>query len=219
MGTQKSVSRAETLGVGGLNLPMKKDKHWANLYSQRIRQAITRKQIKRNRRKRKRTRAGRRLARAAARLARERQKAALIKVATYNVRSLSGKRANGYGRDEVVLHETAAKTVAVLEIQKTRRPGWTVSTAAGYRVFYSGLVQDEQQGVALAVKESICKTTKFTREDVNERLMPMRFEMSGQNQAVNFVVGYAPTEPIDSEKKPAFWHRLDRLVQRIPKKE
>ena len=49
-------------------------------------------------------------------------------------------------------------------------------------------------------KESICKTSKFTREDVNERLVPMRFEMSGQHQAANFVVGYAPTEPSDSEE-------------------
>ena len=46
--------------------------------------------------------------------------------------------------------------------------------------------------------------------------MSRRFEMSGQHQAVNFVVGYAPTEPSDSEKKRAFWHRLDSLVQRIP---
>ena len=86
-------------------------------------------------------------------------------------------------------------------------------------MFYSGSTQGGQHGVALAVKESICKTFKFTREDVNERLMSMRFEMSGQHQAVNFVVGYAPTEPSDSEKKRAFWHRLDSLVQRIPKKE
>ena len=80
------------------------------------------------------------------------------------------------------------------------RPGRTVSTAAGFRVFYSGSTQGGQHGVALAVKESICKTSKFTREDVNERLMSMRFEMSGQHQAVNFVVGYAPTEPSDSER-------------------
>ena len=33
VGTHKSVDGAETLGVGGLNLPMKKDKHRANLYS------------------------------------------------------------------------------------------------------------------------------------------------------------------------------------------
>ena len=84
-------------------------------------------------------------------------------------------------------------------------------------MFYSGSTQGGQHGVALAVKESICKTSKFTREDVNERLMSMRFEMSGQHQVVNFVVGYTPTEP--SDKKRAFWHRLDSLVQRIPKKE
>ena len=117
-----------------------------------------------------------------------------------------------------MLHEAAAKNISVLGIQETRRPGRTVSTAAGFCVFYSGSTQG-QHGVALAVKESICKTSKFTREDVNERLMSMRFEMSGQHQAVNFVVGYAPTEPSDSEKKRAFWHSLDSLVQRIPKKE
>ena len=83
---------------------------------------------------------------------------------------------------------------------------------------YSGSTQGEQQGVALAVKESICKTSKFAREDVNEHLMSMRFEMSGQHQAVSFVVGYAPSEPRDSEKRRAFWHRLDSLVQQIPKK-
>ena len=117
-----------------------------------------------------------------------------------------------------MLHETAAKNIAVLGIQKTRRPGWTVSTAAKYRVFYSGSVEGGQQGVALAVEESICKTSKLTREDINERLIPIHFEMSGQHQAVNFVVRYAPTESSDSEKERAFWHRLDSLVQQIPKK-
>ena len=135
MGTHKSVDGAETLGVGGLNLPTKKDKHRANLYSQRVQQAIHKKQIKRSRRKRKRGRAGRRLARAAARLTRERQKEALVKIATNNVRSLSVKGVSGYGRDEVVLHEAAAKNIAVLGIQETKRPGRTVSTAAGLRVF------------------------------------------------------------------------------------
>ena len=136
VGTHKSVDGAETLGVGGLNLPMKDDKHRANLYSQRVQRAIQKKQIKRSKRKRKRGRAGRRLARAAARLTRERLKAALVKVATYNVRSLSVKGANSHGRDEVVLHEAAAKNIAVLGILETRRPGRTVSTAAGFRVFY-----------------------------------------------------------------------------------
>ena len=104
VGTHKSVDGAETPGVRGLNLPAKKDKHRVNIYSKRVQQAIEKKQIKRSRRKRKtRGRAGRRLARAAARLTRERQKAASVKAATYNVRSLSVEGATGYGRDEVVL--------------------------------------------------------------------------------------------------------------------
>ena len=79
VGTCKSVGRTETLGVGELNIPMKKGKHRANLYSQRVHHAIKRKQIKRSRRKRERSRSGRRLARAVARLARERQQATLVK--------------------------------------------------------------------------------------------------------------------------------------------
>ena len=79
-------------------------------------------------------------------------------------------------------------------------------------MFYNGSVQGGQQGVALVVKESIYKTSKFTKEDVDERLMSTRFE-SGQHQAVNFVVRYTPTEPSDSEKKRAFWHTAHSLVR------
>ena len=45
VGTHKSVDGAETLGVGGLNLRMKKGKHRANLYSQRVQQAIHKKKM------------------------------------------------------------------------------------------------------------------------------------------------------------------------------
>ena len=137
------MGEAETLGVVGLNLSMEKDKHRANLYSQRVQQAKDKKQIERSRRKRKRSRAGRRLARAAIRLTRERQKTALVKVATYNVRRrLSLKEANDYGRDEVVLHEAAANHIAVLGIQERgdqsgqplQQQGSAYSTAVRYKV-------------------------------------------------------------------------------------
>ena len=54
-----------------------------------------------------------------------------------------------------MLHEAAAKNIAVLGIQEARRPGRTVSTAAGLRVFYSGSTQGGQQGVARLL--SCCK--------------------------------------------------------------
>ena len=46
VGAHKSVDGAETLGVGGLNLPMKNDKHRANLYSQRVQRAMQKKDKK-----------------------------------------------------------------------------------------------------------------------------------------------------------------------------
>ena len=46
VGAHESAGGAETLGVEGLNLPMKKNKHRTNLYSQRLELAIKRKQIR-----------------------------------------------------------------------------------------------------------------------------------------------------------------------------
>ena len=73
--------------------------------------------------------------------------------------------------------------------------------------------------MGLAVKKSICSNSTYTTEYVDERLMAMWFEISGQSGAVNFVSAYAPTEVSKDETKQAFWDRLDSLVQRIPAKE
>ena len=73
--------------------------------------------------------------------------------------------------------------------------------------------------MGLAVKESICSNSTYTTEYVDERLMAMRFEISDQSGAVNFISAYAPTEVTKDETKQAFWDRLDSLVQRIPAKE
>ena len=69
------------------------------------------------------------------------------------------------------------------------------------------------------MKESICSNSTYTTEYVDERLMAMRFEISGQSGAVNFISAYAPTEVSKDETKQAFWDKLDSLVQRIPAKE
>ena len=73
--------------------------------------------------------------------------------------------------------------------------------------------------MGLAVKESICSNSTYTTEYVDERLMAMRFEISGQSGAVNFISAHAPTEVNKDETKQAFGDRLDSLVQWIPAKE
>ena len=48
-------------------------------------------------------------------------------------------------------------------------------------------------GVRLAVKESICRKSVYTNQLIDERLMSMRFELTGECAAVNLVVAYAPS--------------------------
>ena len=209
----------ESDGVGRLNLPVNEDKHRADKFSQRVRIAIKQKQKKRGRKKRRGGRAKRRRARKAAHVARTRQKGRLVRVATYNVRTLAVKGANGYGRDFSVLYEAARLDISVVGLQETRRAGRTEFAAAGFRVFCCGSEAGGHHGVGLAVKEWICSNSTYTTEYVDERLMAMRFEISGQSGAVNFISAYAPTKVTKDETKQAFWDRLDSLVQRIPAKE
>ena len=163
----------ESDGVGRLNLPVNEDKHRADKFSQRVRTAIKQKQKKR----------GGRAGLSVGVLGKGR----LVRVATYNVRTLAVKGANGYGRDFSVLYEAARLDISVVGLQETRRAGRTEFAAAGFRVFCCGSEAGGHHGVGLAVKESICSNSTYTTEYVDERLMSMRFEISGQSGAVNFI--------------------------------
>ena len=74
-------------------------------------------------------------------MARTRKKGRLVRVATYNVRTLAVKGANGYGRDFSVLYEAARLDISVVGLQETRRAGGTEFAAAGFRVFCCGAKQ------------------------------------------------------------------------------
>ena len=55
---------------------------------------------------------------------------------------------------------------------------------------------------------------------IDERLMSMRFELTGECAAVHLVVAYAPTEAnLNAELKEVFWKKLGHLVKQIPTKE
>lgn len=55
----------------------------------------------------------------------------------------------------------------------------------------------------------MCKTSTFTEELIDERLMAMMFEMTGHRGAVNFVTAvYAPTEVATADSKRTFEENL-----------
>ena len=85
-------------------------------------------------------------------MARARQKGRLVRVATYNVRTLAVKGANGYGRDFSVLNKAARLDISVVGLRETRRAGRTEFSAAGFRDFCCGSDAGGLHGVGLAVK-------------------------------------------------------------------
>ena len=118
-------------------------------------------------------------------------------VATYNVRTLAVKGRNGYGHAECVLAKARQLGCDFVGLQETRRAGKTELSTAGYRVFCAGQGTDGRQGlhgVGLAIRETICRKSVYTHQLIDERLMSMRFELTGESVAINLVVAYAPTE-------------------------
>ncbi|CAB1102654.1 unnamed protein product [Ectocarpus sp. CCAP 1310/34] len=150
---------------------------------------------------------------------RRKRQGRLLGVTTWNVRTLAGNGKNGYGRAFNILHEAAKQDISVVKLQEIRRPGQTEFAAAGFRVSCCGTDKRNIHGVGIAVKESLCKTSTFTTNYVDERLMAMRFEMTGHRGAVNFVAAYAPTEVAAADSKTELWGKLDSLVRRIRSKE
>ena len=75
-------------------------------------------------------------------------------------------------------------------------------------------------GVGLAVKASICRKPVYTHQLIDERLMSMRVELTGECAAVNVVVAYAPTEANPStDLKDVLRKKLGHLVENTPTKE
>ena len=117
------------------------------------------------------------------------------------------------------MYEEARLDISVVGPQETKRAGRKEFAVARFRVFCCGSEVGEHHWVRLAVKESICSNSTYTTEYADERLMAMRFEISGQSGAINFVSAYPTFEVSKDETKQAFWDRFGSLVQRIPVKE
>ena len=164
----------------------------------------------------------RRNAKTSQNVARARSRTGELNVAAWNVRSLSLTGRRGAGHAEVLLQKCIVLGCDVIGLQETRRPGRTEFTAAGYRVFYSGVDGSTgragQHGVGLAVKESIIRGATWTQELTNERLMSMTLNLTGKSNAITFVVAYDPTHTVSNtrQQKDVFWADLESAVSRVP---
>ena len=175
-------------------------------------------------RRRKRRRRGRMERRAARKAARARRVAAVargrrkeITIATWNVRTMAVKGANGSGHATVLMTAAEHFGCDIIGLQETRRGGETTCEARGYRIFCSGGEENGIHGVGLAVRKSIATECDCVPEYLGARLLKVRIAMEGKSNAATFVVGYAPTEASKVERtKVDFWTALHAAVADTP---
>ena len=208
----------------GLLNPLSGETHKQDMYLDRwAKQKISNRKKRLARKGRRRARPERRRnANKSQNVARARSRTGELNVATWNVRSLSLTGRRGAGHAEVLLQKWKVLGCDVIGLQETRRPGRTEFTAAGYRVFCSGVDgstgRTGQHGVGLAVKDFIIREDTWTQELANERLMSMTFNLTGKSNAITFVVAHGPTYTVSNtrQQKDVFWADLESAVSRVP---
>ena len=74
-------------------------------------------------------------------------------------------------------------------------------------------------GVGLAVRETICRKSVYTHQLIDERLMSMHVESTGESIAINLVIAYALTEANPNiQLKEVYWKKSGYMVKPIPTK-
>ena len=141
----------------------------------------------------------------------DRNKAKKIKlrVATLNVRTMTGKK-----REIADLMER--RGVDILCVQEI---GWTGERArcigGGYKMWYCGS-EKKKNGVGIILKkEHVDRVVELYR--VTDRIIRLKMELDGV--MLNVISAYAPQVGCIREEKETFWLDLDETVEKIPRNE
>ena len=141
----------------------------------------------------------------------ERKKAKKIKlrVATLNVRTVTGKE-----REVTDLMER--RGVDILCVQETRRKGKRARCiGGGYKMWYCGS-ENKRNGLGIILKkEHVDRVMKLWR--VTDRIICLKMELDGA--MLNAISAYAPQVGCIHEEKETFWLDLDETVEKIPRNE
>ena len=197
-------------------------KRWIWARHQKKRDLERRKQMRKGRPARRAARAHARVVRSTA-MAAARSKE--LVVATWNIRTMSGRGINGPGHAEDLLMLATKYECDFIAIQETLRDGRTTiqAPAAGYVMHCSGHCDGDGGkpgilGVGLAVRESIARALGpdgIVPEHISARLLKVRVIFK-HRAATTFIVGYAPTETAAACHTSKFWKELRSTVAEVP---
>lgn len=131
----------------------------------------------------------------------------ILRIGTWNVRSLAGKL-------NELTHEMEQAKLDYLAITETKKKekGMT-QLHNGYWMFWSGVEKQEtaKGGVGIIVKED--KIKNVSQENlINERLMSIDIRIEGEEELCTLIVVYAPNDNASKEEKTRFFEELQKEI-------
>uniref|UniRef100_H3B304 Endonuclease/exonuclease/phosphatase domain-containing protein n=1 Tax=Latimeria chalumnae TaxID=7897 RepID=H3B304_LATCH len=143
---------------------------------------------------------------------------------TWNVRTLmdNPNRECPERGTAIVSRELARYNINVAALSETQLPaeGQLREEEGGYTFFWKGKPEEDRRihGVGFAIKNRIADLLTELPIGINERLMTLRLQLSG-NQWATIISTYAPTLDATDDSKEFFYANLDAVLAAVPKQD
>ena len=147
-----------------------------------------------------------------------------MKFGTWNVRTLMDNPNSDRPerRTAFIARELQRFNFDIVALSETRRPGegQLREEQGQYTFFWKGLNSEQRRihGVGFAIRNSILPKLTEQPVEINERLMVLRIQLVG-NQQATIISAYAPTLDAEDTVKEMFYAQLDNLLSSAPKKD
>ena len=141
-----------------------------------------------------------------------------LTLGAWNVRTLLDRQetTRPHRRTALIARELERYGIDIAALSETRFPdeGSICEPKGGYTFFWKGKEQHEDRihGVGFAIRSSLMSQLSELPVGINERLMKLRFPLSGSRH-MTIISVYAPTLTSPDDVKESFYEDLDTLVK------
>ena len=145
--------------------------------------------------------------------------AQILKVASWNVRTLLETKRRAERPTAVICRELSRYDIDIAALSETRMSGDTIleEVGGGYTFFLVGKPEGikREHGVGFAIRSQLVERLNGKYPSgINERLMTMELPLTGGT--LTLISAYAPTLQSSSESKDIFYDQLNDIINSVP---
>jgi len=135
----------------------------------------------------------------------------ILRIGTWNIRTLFKP-----GALKIIIDEITKYNLQIVALQEIRWPDKGSIKHKETTIFYSGCGDERHEfGVGFVINDRLLhNVNKF--EAINKRICFIRLKISGQN--IIIINCHSPTEDKDAETKDAFYEKMERTYDSLPRR-